>query len=223
MKKALRAKFKLFGRNLELIVDSGASCCLLSKKYIPEKFKINTSLTIEVRGVNGITHTLGFVDTIVGHELAEYPVRFHIMEQLPSNVIGLIGTNFLKQYGAQIDFAKMKMEFTIPNGELHLTIPPRHEYITYIETEFAETCVVLNQKVQPNVFVANSIANPVNGKIPIRLVNISNKPAIIKNLKPTVASAENYNVIDLENDGQKYEKLRASKLLEVRGPSWHSL
>lgn len=197
-----------------MIVDSGASCCLLDKEYIPKNCKINKSSTIEVRGVNGITHTLGYVDTSLGHELAEYPVRFHILEQLPANVIGLIGTNFLKKFGAKIDFAKMKMEFTIPSGEIHFTIPPRYEYITYIETEFAETCVVLNQKVQPNVFVANSIANPVNGKIPVRLVNISNKPVVIKDLKPRIALAENYNVIELKKDDQKYDKIRASKLLE---------
>jgi len=64
-----------------LKVDSGASCCLLDKEYIPKNCKINKSSTIEVRGVNGITHTLGYVDTSLGHELAEYPVRFHILEQ----------------------------------------------------------------------------------------------------------------------------------------------
>ena len=129
IEKALRAKFNLFNREVELTIDSGASCCLLDKRYIPENFQIDPRQHIEVRGVNGVTTTLGCVDTILNFNSKEYPIRFHVMEKLPSNIIGLIGTNFLRNYNAKIDFAKMKMEFDIPEEENCFIIPARTEIV----------------------------------------------------------------------------------------------
>lgn len=123
-KRALSAKFLLFRKELELIVDSGASCCLIDKKYIPKEICIDGSQTLEVSGVNGLTSTLGFVDTFLSYDSHEYPIRLHVMEQLPSQVVGLVGTNFLKKFEANIDFAKMKMELKSLKCEV-LTIPAR--------------------------------------------------------------------------------------------------
>lgn len=63
--KALRATISLFNTNLELILDSGASCCLLDKSYVPKDVIIDNTQTLEVSGVNGITSTLGFLDTFL--------------------------------------------------------------------------------------------------------------------------------------------------------------
>ena len=196
IEKALRVKFKLYNEEVELIIDSGASCCLLDRKYIPTNFQIDPRQQIEVRGVNGVTTTLGYVDTFLNFNSTEYPIRFHRMEKLPSNIIGLIGTNFLKKYNAKIDFAKMKMEFDIPEEENCFTIPARTEIIKYVETNFSEACVVLNDEIMPQVFIANSIVTPVNGKIPIRMVNFRNKKVSVKALQPEIKSAKDYLVIE---------------------------
>lgn len=196
----------MFGTTIELIIDSGASCCLIDKRNIPENIHIDNSQILEVSGVNGITSTLGYVDTYLGCDAVNYPIRFHIMEQLPSNVIGLIGTNFLKEFGANIDFAKMKMELKSQNCEV-LTIPARTEIVTYIETKFIETCVVLNQEVQANVFIANAIVQPSNGKIPIRMVNIKNKPVHISKIQPVIKPASDYLVVETKHIKDKEDRI----------------
>lgn len=172
-------------------MDSGASCCLIDRRFLPEHIHINKSHTLEVVGVNGITSTLGFIDTLLEYNSREYPVRFHVMEQLPSHVVGLIGTNFLTEFGATIDFARMKMEFKNPRNE-YFTISARTEMIKYIQTNFTDTCVVLNQEIQPHVFIANAIVQPSNGKIPVGMVNVKNKPVIISELKPIIKPANDY-------------------------------
>lgn len=183
-------------------MDSGASCCLLDKRCIPEEILIDNSLTLEVKGVSGITSTLGFIDTYLGYDSSEYPIRFHIMEKLPSQVSGLIGTNFLKEFGANIEFSRMKMEFGHPNNEI-FTIPARTEIIKYIETNFTETCVVLNLEVQPHVFIANAMVQPSNGRIPIRMVNIKNKPVQISDLQPIIKPASDYLVLKVDHGKER--------------------
>lgn len=188
-------------------MDSGASCCLLDQKCIPSNVQIDDSHTIEVIGVNGITSTLGFVDTFLGYDSVEYPIRFHVMEQLPSHVVGLLGTNFLKKFEAKIDFARMKMEFQIPKNECFV-IPARTEMIKYVETNFTNTCVVLNQEIQPHVFVANAIVQPLNGKIPVRMVNVKNKPVTISELKPVIKPANDYLVLSTGHSGNKVDRIQ---------------
>lgn len=176
--KALRQKFKIFNESLELIVDSGASCCIIDKRYVPRHVYIDDSQILDVSGVNGVTKTLGFVETFLEYDFNLYPIKLHVLEMLPSNVIGLIGTNFLNKFEAKIDFKEMTLELKRPKFEGSFMIPARTEIIAYVETKFVETCVVLNEEIQPHVFIGNSIAQPFNGRIPIRMVN-----AIINQLK----------------------------------------
>lgn len=192
-------------------MDSGASCCLIDQKFLPSNVKIDDSHTIEVIGVNGITNTLGFVDTFLGYNSIEYPIRFHVMEQLPSHIVGLLGTNFLKKFGAKIDFARMKMEFQVPNNEF-FTIPARTEIIKFIDTKFTETCVVLNQEVQSQVYIANAIVQPINGKIPVRMVNVKNKPIKIASIEPIIKPASDYVVLSTNFKDTKSD--RSGQLLK---------
>lgn len=210
--KALRISFTIFDRNLEFIVDSGASCCIIDKRCIPSNIHINTNQTLEVNGVNGKTSTLGYVDTFLEYQFNIYPIRFHVMEVLPSNVIGLIGTNFLNKFNAKIDFAKMTMKLSRPKFEQNFIIPARTEIVAYVETNFEETCVVLNEEVQPNVFIGNSISQPLNGKIPVRMLNTKNKPARISNLNPIIKKAKDYVILETKHTKNKTDRIL--KLLE---------
>lgn len=65
------------------------------------------------------------------------------MDKLPSHVVGLIGTHLFEGIRATIDFSKMKMEFNEPKTE-YFTIAARTEMIKFVETNFTDTCVVLN-------------------------------------------------------------------------------
>ena len=93
-------------------------------------------------------------------------------------------------------------------------MPPRTEVTSYIRTKFMDTCVVLNQEVAPHVFIANSIGQPLNGMIPVRIVNFKNKPVSIDHFEPRIELASNYHVIELCKKDDNIDKNRASKLLK---------
>ena len=172
--RALRTYFTIDNKKFNLIVDSGASCCILDKRHLTGNLNacVDPTSTIQVHGVSGITATLGVVNTFIEFNGYEYPITFHIVERLPLNITGLIGTNFLKKFGAKIDFETSKLSLRQPLFEENFIIPPRTEVITFVDIQYKESRVILNQELQPKVFIAGAIVEPRNGKIPVRLLNI---------------------------------------------------
>ena len=212
--RALRLNFKIDNTNFLLVVDSGASCCLLDKRHLTKNLNsyLDTSRIIEVSGVNGVTTTLGTIDTFTEYNGYMYPITFHIMDELPSNVIGLIGTNFLKKFGAKINFENSKMTLRIPRFEENFIIPPRTEVIAFVETCFSEQMVILNQEIQPQVYIAGAIVKPEKGKIPVRILNIKNKAVKVDNLKPQAKPLKNYDILEIDG-ASKYNVARTKELL----------
>ena len=82
------------------------------------------------------------------------------------------------------------------DGTVSIMIPPRTEVTTYVNTKLVNTCVVLNQEIIPHVFIANSIGQPVNGMIPVRVVNFKNKPVTIQIPNIKIENLQNYNIVD---------------------------
>lgn len=158
------ANFFLFNNPIKLIIDSGASCCILSSKNVPEYININISLQLSVRGISGYTKTIGFIDTFITYQSIQYPIRFHVLENLPSNVEGLIGTDFLKRVGATLNFQnqtlslnKLPYSLNLEKSNNQIWIPARTEIVAYVETSEQEACVVWNEELLPNVFISNTI------------------------------------------------------------------
>lgn len=212
--RALRLKFKINNSEISLIVDSGASCCLLDINYLPQKFreKINATQSIEVRGLNGVTHTLGTVSLFIEYNGYEYPITFHIVENLSPSIVGLVGMNFLRKFGAVIDFENSTMILREPLFHENFVIPARTEVVTFIETSFKEDLVILNQEIEPLVFIANALVSPVNGKIPVRLMNLKNKAVKVNDLKLLAKPFKNYDLIKI-GSAYPHNVDRANKLL----------
>lgn len=92
-----------------------------------------------------------------------------------------------------------------------ICIPARTEITSYIDATFKEPHVLLSEEVKPHVFIANSIVHPTNGKIPVKILNVSRKTVLLNELKPKMEKLEKYNVLKL--DDVKVESNRAEKLL----------
>ena len=214
-KSALRKEFLINGAAYTLIIDSGASCCLINRNYLQDNLidLIDNTHTIDVRGVNGITKTLGTLETFIEYKGYEYPITFHVVDTLPPNIKGLLGTNFLQKFDAKVNFANSELILRVPKFEENFQIPPRTEVITFIKTDLVENQVVLNQQIQPHVYIANAIVTPVNGKIPIRIINIKNKSVKLTNFTPILKPASNYAMINIEKP-KDYDTMRAKALLE---------
>ena len=225
LKLSPRTIFTVFNNNITFIIDSGASCSVIDSKFIPKGVQINTNDIISIKGINGITKSLGSIDTSLHFGNDHFNIKFNVVSNLPSNIAGLVGTDFLVNYKANIDFETLILTLKsskciihkIPvmiDGTVSIVIPPRTEVTSCIRTKFKDTCVVLNQEVAPHVFIANSIGQPLNGMIPVRIVNFRNKPVAIDHFEPHIELASNYHVIELCKKGDNIDKIRASKLLK---------
>lgn len=177
--QAIRARFQIFNRTIDFVVDSGASCCIIEQAYLPKWIRVNDDRKITIKGVNGVTTSLGYVNTYLQYGKYKFPIIFNVVRNLPNNVNGLIGTDFLKTYKSKIDFETSCLKIMknqdiieIPieqTGSSFLTIPARTEIVTYVSTNETQPCVVLNQQLMSNVFIANSLSNPIHGRIPVRM------------------------------------------------------
>lgn len=220
-----RSVFTVFDRRINFIVDSGASCCLLNKKYLPENVIINTNQKITIRGINGLTESLGTAATVLKCNNGNFNITFHIVKNLPSHIAGLLGTDFLLSHAASLNFERLTLRIRDDDsGKTHnipllvhdsqtCVIPARTEMIKYVKTTIPKTCLVVQQELNPHVFIANTIAEPEDGFIPVRIINLKNKAVKITNLSPKVKPITNYKVINLKNSGNSDPK-RAEKLLK---------
>ena len=211
LKASPRTIFTAFNNNITFIIDSGASCSVIDSKFIPKNVQINTNDIISIKGINGITESVGSICTSLHFGNDNFNIKFNVVPNLLSNIAGLVGTDFLVNYKAKIDFETLVLTLrsNIENGmiavhEIPLTldgtvsimIPPRTEVTTYVKTKLVNTCVVLNQEIIPHVFIANSIGQPVNGMIPVRVVNFKNKPVTIQIPNIKIENLQNYNIVD---------------------------
>ena len=211
--RALRFNFKINNRNFHSIVDSAASCCILRRRHLTTNLctNINSLQTIEVHGVNGVTKTLGTVRTFAEYNGLMYPITFHVVDKLPPNVIGLVGTNFLKKFGAKINFRTSLMSLRAPRFEENFIIPPRTEVITYVETNLTEEAIILNQEIKPKIYIAGAIVKSEKGRIPMRIMNVKNKAEKIENISPQTKPFKDNDVIEISSTS-KYDVARAKGL-----------
>lgn len=223
--KSPRSIFSIFNTNINFIVDTGASCCLIHKNFLPNGVYINTHDKINIRGINGLTTSIGSLDTKINFKNTSFEIKFNVVDQLPSNIAGLLGSDFLFNHKAKLDFKELTLTLSTTNHDTckiplnihdHFTcvISARTEVVKYIPTNMMNTCVVLQQQIVPHVFIANSIAEPINGTIPIRIVNLKNKPVTIENFKTNIKPASTYNVVELRQCKKNINKERAEKLLK---------
>lgn len=152
---------------------------------------------LNIYGINGLTKSLGCIETNIISNSQSFPIVFHVVNTLPSHIVGLLGSNFLKKHKAILNFENMDLTCDVVPKPTCLVIPARTEFITYIETSQTDTCVVLNETIQPNVYIANTIANPKDGKVPIRIANFQNKSVSIPQLHPTIKPATDFNILKI--------------------------
>ena len=180
------------------MIDTGATCCILNSNYVPKQAVIDKTYTISIHGINGTTKSLGCIETSIYANTQNFPIIFHVVDTLPCHIVGLIGANFLRKHKANINFENMSLTCNANHKQTCFIIPPRTEFVTFIDTTHTDTCVVLNEKIQPNVYIANTIANPKNGKLPIRIANFQNKSVTITKLQPTITPASDFNILEIK-------------------------
>lgn len=109
LKSSPRTIFLVFNNGITFIIDSGASCCIIDSKFLPKDAQIQTNDIISIKGINGLTECIGSIETVLHFGKDSYPIKFNVVSNLPSNIAGLIGTDFLLKYEANIDFRELTL------------------------------------------------------------------------------------------------------------------
>lgn len=207
---------------IPFILDSGASCSIIAVQLVSSTLKINRNDTIKIRGVNGNTTARGSINVNLNYGDLSFQQKLYVVNDLPPNVPALLGTDFLLKYEATLNFKRSTIIVTVGGDRVELPVnsplaamicvPARSEITAFLDVDFKTEHVLLNEEIKPHVFIANTIIRPINGRIPVKILNVSNKPVILNELKPKMNKLENYDIIQLKELEENTE--RANKLLK---------
>lgn len=218
-------------------MDSGASCSIITAQLVPPRTVIDENDTIRIRGINGTTYALGSINARLCYENAMFTAKLYVVKGLPPNVPALLGTDFLKKYGVTLHFGrqifiansnqgKIEIPFNEPQVSL-ICVPARTELTTVITVNVKEPHVLLSQQIKPHVFIANTIVDPKDGKIPVKILNVSKKTVFLNEIKPKMEKLDNYDIVQLndckEIPNRTQQLLRELKLNHLSGNEKESI
>lgn len=197
--------FVINNKTFEWLLDTGASLSAVKKSFFETNsfyYKIIKDELL-INGVGGKLRAIGYVYLKLQTERCSFVHKFYVFEDLPCKSVGILGQDFLQKYAGIIDFSKNKLslkecegkEISIPLQfyNYSITIAPRCEVIKYFPVNRTEDCVVFRKELQKGVFLANGIATPRNGMIPIRILNTTSDIVVCNLTGLEINPLTNYN------------------------------
>lgn len=189
--------------NVKLLVDTGASICLIKRRFLKNSF-LNLQDQITINGITGSKETLGSQEIQLNFENLHKWYKFHIVDDnFP--VEGIIGADFLRDVDAIIDLEKAIVRIKINNSIIKmplikqeeskfLTLPARCESTYFIDTKYIDERVFQPEELCEGVFMAGSVSKAVKGKIPVRLLNTREEKVTLSWYEPISLPACDYFV-----------------------------
>ena len=71
-----------------------------------------------------------------------------------------------------------------------------------------EECVVCAKELSEGIFMASTIVSPVNGKIPIRILNTTEKTVTLTEIKPNIHKLSEYNLCSFDSCTQGADRVK---------------
>lgn len=189
------------------LVDTGASLSAvkydtLQQHNIP--FQIGH---VKINGVCGELCSIGFVDLRLSFMNEYFIHRFHVFKDLCCASDGILGLDFLKKYKGKLNLELDTLKLTKNNREFcldlqpsssrkkYISLSPRCESVHFVPTRLNEDCVVLPTELCEGVFLASCIVRPVNGKIPIRILNTREEEISLSFFSQEVDKLSDYSIL----------------------------
>lgn len=203
------------------LVDTGATISALKYKYILEHTIPIQKEDIVINGIGGKVHAIGYVYiTLTSGEHHLKCNKFYVFNSLPCKANGIIGQDFIDKYNSVLDFSSHTFKLQT-NNYFSLVLPllrhnksfeisPRCETIRYFQINFKDECVVHSEEISEGIFLASSIATPVNGLIPIKILSTTEKSCTITDIDPYIEKLSNYNICSFDkskNDANRVKQL----------------
>lgn len=187
------------------LIDTGADLniikLLVVKNYIPIKI-----CSILLSGINETPiSTLGTIEINLKINDQAYETQFHVVrDNFLSNMSGILGIPFLKNYDVTLNIKQGKMTInSMENKEINIIhIPPRSNNIFSISvgTELTNnTLIVEKKKLTNKLWIGNTLTNCINNTIHTNVINLSENVIKINKLNINDIEYEIYNEIEDKN------------------------
>ncbi|CAF4870377.1 unnamed protein product [Pieris macdunnoughi] len=227
----VRTSFLVCYIPLSLLVDSGSAICLLKESSIHINQKLNKEL-IKIKGIDPgdePTQTEGhFQLKLKISKTKSIPFKFHVVKNINLPYDGILGTDFLTNFGCKIDYTNDILKIGNESVKLHFSkpfyiIPPRSESV--IECSVQETKlkegIITDQHLSNNLFISNCIVRVKdNNRINLTIANTSENSAHVKpnlnlNIEPLCQMSYSINTMNqrtLDRTEEVIESLRTDHL-----------
>lgn len=177
---------------------------------------------VVINGIGGKICATGYLylQLVIGNVI--FTQKCYVFDSLPCKANGIIGCDFLKRYQATINLSNNMLLLKTSSGDEinvpimtdmnkdSLYIPARSESVHFVETSFNSDAVVCASQLYDGVFMASSLVTPNNGKIPIRILNTTEKDLVLGNIQPLIFSAKDYDICSFDRcdkDAQRVKQL----------------
>lgn len=201
------------------LLDTGATISALKYKYAREQNLPIHNEKIIINGIGGKVQAIGYAYLQLQSHNHFFNHKFYLFETLPCKAHGIIGQDFLNKHNAVIDFKNNSLDlwtststkYTLPfareNGNIY-EISARCEQIHYIRTDLSEQCVICSKELEEGVFLANSLATPCNGLIPVRILNTTDNTVTLKNIEPTIHKLSDYSICSFNATDKNADRVK---------------
>lgn len=187
------------------LIDTGATISALKYKYALDHNLPIYKDNIIINGIGGKIQPIGYTYLHLNNGNNFFIHRFYLFETLPCQSVGIIGQDFLDKYKGLIDFRNNVLTlWTDRNKECRMQllrhkkrtweISPRCESIHYIETNFEEDCVICSEELGEGIYLASSVVTPLNGFIPVKILNTTENTVTLTNITPTIHKLSEYTM-----------------------------
>lgn len=218
-------EFNINNKNLEFLVDTGASLCAIKLECLHSNIPIFKN-KLEIKGIGGNLISEGYVYLNLKVNSTIFRQKFFVFKNLNCSTNGIIGIDFLTQYNGIINYELNQISLKNENREIILNLNSKNtnqiilsqrcETIYYLPTHEQEDCVIRGKEVCDGVFVANTICRPQDGKVPVRILNTRENDVYLNNFIPEIRKLSHYDICELNNDNVTVERAKnLFKLLKL--------
>lgn len=209
-----------YSKTYSFLIDTGASLSATTYKHVCHLNIPFHKDSVTINGLGGQVQTIGYVYIPLSLKGRVINHKFFVFDSLPILCNGIIGRDFLRRFNAHLDFNKnmLSLNFGL-NQNVNLPInntctfndfyiPSRSESVHFIQTEFKTDCVICSEELQDGIYLASSIASPVNGMVPIKILNTTEKNITLSNISPTIHNLSDYSICSFDKSNNSSDRVK---------------
>lgn len=227
-----KVSFNIDEYSHDWLIDTGASISAIKLDCL-ERLQIPFHReSMCIKGIGGNVNSEGEVYLTLNNNGYNFAHKFRVFESLPCKTNGILGQDFLKSYRAVLNFEINTLQLTTkdneslsinfsymtPDTDCYLTVPARSESVHYLGAEYTYDCVVKSQELCDGVYIANTISRPVNGKVPVRILNTRDKDIPLSYFQVNVNKLNEYDICQFERPTINSDRVKKLfELLNLKG------